>query len=825
MMKPTFSRALLAGTVFSACTFGMIAGAAAQTSVPTAAPATQGLATITVTARKKAENLQKVPLTITVVSAHVLKQAHIENLHDIAALTPGVNVVDIGAEAGTAITVHGVTDLSFGVAVPDVATFLDNAYLRDPAAINVSAIPLSDIEITKNPSSALYGRDAYSGVITYAAQRPTTTPHADISETAGQYGKSELVGSVSGPLIGDKVLGTLYGDFDTFNGTYKDKISKATGGSYQKKDFGGLLDVNWTSNISTHVDFYYGDDYFGNTAEETLTPNCGPPKPAYHGDTSNYTPTPTGLQPLNTLYCGRIKTNGTVQIDGNTGSSDNPGNVRRTFFITGTNQAVFDWGTLQAVTSASQIDERAYQVFDASSYGALFPLVSDANPTVLLTGPNSYVYRSAFYGGGSQTGNFSQEARYTSPQNQPIRYGAGASFYSETRFETSSATFADYGIPAGEQVYSPFGIYGINNTATWGTSYGQPGQNYNKAIHTTDEESGFTDVAADLLPTVTISSEYRYTWALQNYSIIKNQYTTVTYPSKTGDHIHDANQYFTSNEAIRWSFLPNDIAYFAFANGVKPGGFNGASTVTSDTSFGPETDLDYEGGIKSSLFDNRLQLNASVYHIDTQNVQIYSPSSDKTNPATVLKNFGQTANTGFEIDARALPMDGLTVTGGFNYNNPTFNAGSKDFADASYCNLIASCNPTLQTVPTSGAKYTSIAGNSLPYSSKYTLTGTAEYDWTVLDQYPAYVRGDLAYKSSVYTDPAELTSIGASTTLDFFAGISKGHYTLSAYVKNITNDETPTDAPYNVQLSNFQNVPVADLSPGRTFAFTVAAKF
>jgi len=48
---------------------------------------------------------------------------------------------------------------------------------------------------------------------------------------------------------------------------------------------------------------------------------------------------------------------------------------------------------------------------------------------------------------------------------------------------------------------------------------------------------------------------------------------------------------------------------------------------------------------------------------------------------------------------------------------------------------------------------------------------------------------------------------------------------LEAYVKNLTNDETPTDAPYNVQLSNFQNVPTVDLPEGRTFAFTIAAKF
>jgi outer membrane receptor protein involved in Fe transport len=820
-MGTKFSRLWLAGTVFSACTFGLIAGAAAQS----AAPATKGLSTITVTARKKTEDVQKVPLSVAVISAHTLKQAHVENLHDIAALTPGVFVSDYGAETGTSITIRGIADLTSGVGVPDVATFLDGAYLRDPAAINIPAIPLSDVEITKNPSSALYGRDAYSGVITYTAQRPTTTPHADISETAGDYGKSELVGDVSGPLIGDKVLGEIYGDFDTFNGTYKDEHSGATGGSYQKKDLGGLLDINWASNISTHLDYYYGDDYFGNTAVEALTPNCAKPIPAYPGDTEDFTPTTNGLQALNALYCGTVKTNGKVDI-ANTAGSDNPGNVRRTFFFSGNTQAVYDWGTLESLTGASQIDERAYQQFDAGSGGSLFPLVDTATQT--LNG--KYAYLNAFYGGASQTGNFSQEFRYTSPQSQPIRYGAGGAFYSETRFEYSDASFADGTVPAGEQIYSPFGIYGINNTATWGTSNGQPGPNYNKDVHTTDEESGFADLAIDLIPTVTVSSEYRYTWSLQNFSEIYNQYAGgVEYPNPSGDHIQKAAQYFTTNEAVKWTFLPQDTVYFAFANGVKPGGFNGASTVAADTAFGPETDLNYEGGLKTTLLDNRLQLNASVYHTDTENLQEYGPGSDPTNVATVIKNYGAASNTGFEVDARALPVDGLTVTGGFNYNNPTFVAGTYDAADTYHeCDYIPSCSAkeVVVTSPTgSKLKELPIGGNSVPYSSKYTFSGTFEYDWTVLDQYPAFVRGDASYRSSVYTNPAELVTLPGATTVDFFTGISKDRYTLSAYVKNITNDETPVEEQSQVQLSNFQNVPTVDLPEGRTFAFTIAAKF
>jgi outer membrane receptor protein involved in Fe transport len=185
-MNPIHFRAWLIGTIFTSTTLLLSVPALAQTSAGTsAATPTQGLSTITVVARKKREDLQKVPLSVSAISGKTLKQAHVENLHDIAALTPGVNVAEIGSEVGTAITIRGVTDETFGAGVPAVATFLDFTYLRDPAAINVAAIPLAQVEVLKGPVSALYGKDAYAGVINYIAARPTTTPHADISETAG----------------------------------------------------------------------------------------------------------------------------------------------------------------------------------------------------------------------------------------------------------------------------------------------------------------------------------------------------------------------------------------------------------------------------------------------------------------------------------------------------------------------------------------------------------------------------------------------------------------------------------------------------------------
>jgi iron complex outermembrane receptor protein len=777
----------------------LMSPASAQTSTTTTASApTQGLATITVVARKKKEDLQKVPLSITVLPAKTLKQAHVENLHDIIALTPGVNIADAGAEAVTTITIRGDTDQTFGVNIPDVATFLDGAYLRDPTAINVAAIPLSGVEIVKGPVSALYGRDAYAGVINYVAARPTTTPHANISETAGDFGKSELQGDISGPIYGNKVLGEIFGDYDTFNGTYKDKVSGSTGGSYEKKDFGGLLDFNWTDNIATHIDFYYGYDHFGNPAVEKVGPNCGSGIEINPDGSPNFT--------AQNLYCGQVKTNGSVQISNNP-AAGLPGNVRRTFYASVNNTASFDWGTLAAITGASQVDESAIQPFDASSLGQAYQLANAATPGMAN---GNFVLEHAYYGSASNTGNFSQELRYNSPADLPLRVGAGGFFYDEARTDVGAASVTDGDLPPGQVFFT--GNFG--SPAIFATPNGSVGPNVNSDKHETNEEAAFGSAELDILPNLTASTQYRYTWYNQQYGITNNEYT-----GPGGPTFHSAEQFFATNEALRWFPVPHQMLYFAFANGVKPGGFNN-SAPAGGNAFGPESDVSFEGGFKSQLFNNMLQLDAAAYHVDVSNLQLYVPQA---NGSEYILGEGKTGNTGFEIDARAMPVDGLTITGGFNYNNPTFNPGSFDAADAYNCLELPACAATEKTV--GGLEEQPVGGNHVPLTSQYTFSIATEYDFLVAQQYPAYVRGDLSYKSSQYTDPSNLTSIGDQTFLDLFAGISRGRYTLSAYVKNVTNDQSANFFQYDSTLDYFSKQPTVTLNQGRTFAFTVAAKF
>jgi iron complex outermembrane receptor protein len=772
--------------------------ASAQTVAAVKAGATKSsdrLETIVVTARKKAENLQKVPLTVTAINKKVLDQSHVQNLQDIGFLTPGILVADFGSENFTSITVRGVTDLTAGLNVPDVATFLDGIYLREPAAIEIASAGLSQVEIIKGPSGALYGRDAYSGVINYVPDRPTSTPHANLDYTIGDYAKEQLVGNVSGPIYGDMVFGKLFGQFDNFDGTFKDPISGTKAGGDVKKDIGDLLDIKWTKEISTYFDLYYGYDVFNASPDEAIKANCG-----NITDGGEYG-----------LVCGRIKAPDSVTL------SNNPQggvafNLRRTFYGSMRNTAEFDWGKIESLTGASQVDEQAFGSFDYASLG---------RPYLLTNGKSVNEYEN--YGIGTNTGNFSEEVRYTSPQDQRLRYGVGAYFYRERQIYSTGAGVSEYNIPAGVSLANPFGAFGFDVT-TFATPTGAISPNLTLSHHLTTESAGFGNADIDILPNLTLSAQYRYTDLLQQFVEVKSDSFPGTF-DPFGSHISQTNQYFNTNDSIRWTPIPTAILYFTFANGTKPGGFNAGSTLPGDEAFGPETDTSFEWGTKTSWLDNRLRANLAIYHIATQNVQAFGPSSNPTSPAEVIRNFGSTTNTGGEAELSGKPTDETTFTFGADYNNPTFNGGTLDVIDNSYCAQIPSCAKTL--VKGNGGKVLEvpIGGNTVPYSPRLTLTLTGEYDYQFADIYNGYVRVNYAFRSPQSLDAAELWSVGASSNLDFYTGLSRGPYSLGAYVKNVTNNHVPVNFQYAAQLEFFQDVPVVTLPQGRTFAFTLGVHF
>jgi iron complex outermembrane receptor protein len=208
------SRALMLGCAACALPFApVLAQVAPQTGTPTqvvpsAAPATpdtaagsgSGLQEIVVTAQKRSENLQNVPIAITALSAKQLTVAGISNTADLKAVTPGLAFnTALGGFGQPRIRGIGTTTTGPGIENP-VATYVDGVYIGSAAGTLFSLNDVDQVAILKGPQGTLFGRNATGGLIQVTTRAPSQTPTADVSVTYGNY---DTVGSsayVSGGL-------------------------------------------------------------------------------------------------------------------------------------------------------------------------------------------------------------------------------------------------------------------------------------------------------------------------------------------------------------------------------------------------------------------------------------------------------------------------------------------------------------------------------------------------------------------------------------------------------------------------------------------------
>jgi outer membrane receptor protein involved in Fe transport len=177
---------------------------------------------IIVTARKREENLQDVPLTISVVGAETIAKANLDNVSDIAMQTPGFSYkqgfgrVGSGGGPGVRPSVRGMSSV---VGAPNAAFFVDGVFVSD----NIASYQLDNlerVEIIKGPQSALFGRQTFSGAVNYVTRKPGDEWTGRIKATFAENEGREVSGFVSGPIIKDVLNAEVNARVYGFGGDY-----------------------------------------------------------------------------------------------------------------------------------------------------------------------------------------------------------------------------------------------------------------------------------------------------------------------------------------------------------------------------------------------------------------------------------------------------------------------------------------------------------------------------------------------------------------------------------------------------------------------------
>lgn len=266
--KGLFSTTCLAAylAVVAATTSGT---AYAQDTAKPAAPDTEASETdttddIVVTANRRAERLQDVPISVTAFEGDYLRENSITNGIDIVARVPGLQVSGGGGGTTNGFNIRGVTQNAFAASLESpIAVYLDDSYLSVNTIINLSLFDIERVEVLRGPQGTLFGRNATGGMVRYVTSRPSNTPEGFVSLELGEDARIRVEIAVSGP-VSDTVSARISGVYNYNNGLIKNDIGPDT---MQVKDFAVrgqvLIQPNEDLDVLLKAQYSYEDDVKG----------------------------------------------------------------------------------------------------------------------------------------------------------------------------------------------------------------------------------------------------------------------------------------------------------------------------------------------------------------------------------------------------------------------------------------------------------------------------------------------------------------------------------------------------------------------------------
>jgi len=251
--------------------------AAIAAALPAGAQEAQGvhaLEEIVVTARKSAENLQTVPVSITAFTAEDIEAAGIRDLRDVAALTPGLVFDTMIGEYLAIPTIRGLTQNDVFGDVNNVEIFLDGVNVSGRSGLNFNLLDVERIEVVKGPQSALYGRNSFAGAINFVTRRAPDEFSGRVSATGGSEGTLRGAVHLGGPIL-ENLRGRLSVGYDEFDGSYRNNSFPGHElGGHEYRTWSGGLEWDPTDAFSVRANAYYSDDEIGPPAVGFVRGNC-----------------------------------------------------------------------------------------------------------------------------------------------------------------------------------------------------------------------------------------------------------------------------------------------------------------------------------------------------------------------------------------------------------------------------------------------------------------------------------------------------------------------------------------------------------------------
>lgn len=749
--------------------------ALAQDAAPQEPQATSGgIQDIVVTARKRAESVQDVPVAVTALSAEMVQRQDLTSIEKIAARTPNLNVGRASNGSGAQLTLRGIGSSSTSIGIEQsVAVVVDGVYYGQGRIINEGFFDLGRVEILKGPQALFFGKNATAGVISLTSADPTDT--FEVKARAGyefkaQQAQVELVGS--GPLT------------DTLGIRVAIRASKMWGGYYRN-----------VANPVTYTTFDVVDNSLEGHAATPASSDAPGEKELLGRITLKWEPTDrlTATFKASGAY-NKVNNSSWNYVAYNcpSGSSQLNGYACEKDFVTHQNNIPTD---IAANFPFSQSDGQLYNRY--KSYAVTANIAYELDD-VTLTSVTNYNWNNNRWAcacdfQSSNTGTwatenstyhaFSSELRALTTLDGPVNLMIGGLYQKTKRDFDQFIMFA--GVEDSSQ--SAANRY----LATTKTSF-------------TDGETAalFGQVTWKVVPTVELAGGVRYThetkdsYFTQPYNnvLVQGIFRDQNDPDGLGEVF--ANQTFNNwspEASITWKPTSDILVYGAYKTAYKSGGFsNGgigskfSSDPLGDLTFDPERARGFEAGIKTTLADRQLRLNLGLYSYKYKDLQVDFFNS----PIFAFQTLTADARTkGAELEFEFAPrsIEGLNIRGSINYNKATYT----NFPEAP-CYAGQSQSEGCNIVLAGGGGFRqNLNGKTLSVAPKWTGTFGASYDHALGNGLVFGINADVRYSASYFAsgfgNPDSRQSKYATLDAGIRVGSQDERWQVAAIGKNLTN--------------------------------------
>ncbi len=795
------------------------------------------LTEIIVTAQKREQNIQDVPISVIALSAQQLKDGGVTDIKNLQALTPGLTVTSTTSENVTTARIRGIGTVGDNPGLESsVGVVIDGVY-RPRNGVGFGDLgEIQQIEILEGPQGELFGKNNDAGVINIVTKRPSTTFGVTAEVTGGNYNDREADASITGP-IGDISAARFYA-------------------GYQKRD--GFLNVD--DGLGPSTDSRTDDrNMYTMRGQYLITPS----------DAVNFLVI-ADYSKRNESCCGAVQTvdgpfSGIVgalasipALGGQTGAAG----IASPPLSTTSRQAYSNQPITQQIRDTGISGELNWDLGSAK-----FTSITAWRENTIVSGNDvdytgiDIVVQPGNEGNQTDFKQFSEELRMAG-KNGPLDWLVGAFFSSEI-LTSNTAIYAGnaFDLYVGGVSSASIGTNPPNFLEIPGFTGQPPGGTFIPGVsgeqdfyhQTSKSYAFFTNETYNIAQGLDLTAGLRFTsekkTADSNYvdpdggsgcgrlltspgvaalNPASPQYlfligygcSTVFNPffagQSTAQSLSEGN--LSGTLKLSYRFNQDVMAYLSWANGYKAGGFNlarvtsatgpeGALTPNFDTEFPRETVQSYEIGLKSMLADRTLRLNASVFDQKYTNFQL----NTFTGIQFVVSSVRGVESKGAELDTTwATPLSGLNLSAGVTYafTNITDFGGSLPLFAPNEATTLDRLNNRLSFAPL----WSGVA------SATYTvpLSSSLEIHANVNEKY------DSSYNTGSDLDPRKLQPAYGLLGARLGLGAPDGKWTVEVWGANLANKyiyQVAFDAPFQFnQIDAF-------LADPRTFGVTARVKF